>query len=315
MKLYRILLIAALGALALSACKKDEETTTSKSLVGTLSAGSMDAYSNPGDTYTFSASGLSLAADETDQSIEIIYYFKDGDYTDTTTTFTLTIPDTLGTYSITVGAKAEGYYTRSVTLSTTVVSERSLTNIIKPIGSTIETDSRDSKKYLTVPAGGLTWFIQNLAYFEKDAEGNYTLGRPYKSAKAIEDIVGGFYNWTDAQNACPAGWRMPTAAEFDALGADAGALMCDGYFNGARLWEFWPSVKITNSLGFGALPFGYATIVDDEYTFYGFNDYCYFWVDNAGSPACRAIYVKDSDIKVWDSPSPTDFAAQLRCVK
>lgn len=315
MKLYRILLIAALGALALSACKKDEEDTTSKSLTGTLTAGSMYAYSNPGDMYVFTASGLSLAEDETDLSIPIVYYFKDGDYTDTTTTFTLTIPDTLGTYSITVGAKAEGYYTRSVTISTIVVSERSLSNIIMPTGAEIITDARDSRKYVTVPAGGLTWMTQNLAYFEKDAEGNYTLGRPYKSSQAIEEIVGGFYNWSDAQNACPAGWRMPTAAEFDALGADAGALMCDAYFNGARLWEFWPSVKITNSTGFTALPFGYATIVDDTYTFYGFNDYSYYWVDNGGEPMCRAIYVKDADIKVWGSPSPTDFAAQLRCVK
>ncbi len=43
MKLYRILLIVALGAIALSSCKKKEdETTTSKSLTGTLSVGSMD---------------------------------------------------------------------------------------------------------------------------------------------------------------------------------------------------------------------------------------------------------------------------------
>ena len=315
MKLYRILLIAALGALALSACKKDEEETTSKSLTGTLTVGSMDAYSNPGDVYHFEASGLSLATDETDLSIPIVYYFKDGDYTDTTTTFTLTIPDTLGTYSISVGAKADGYYTRSATISTIVVSERSLTNMGRGEADPFITDPRDNKNYYTFVSGGLTWLAQNLAYFEKDAEGNYTLGRPYSSSKAAEDVFGGFYNWTDAQNACPAGWRMPTAAEFDALGTDAGALMCNASLNGSLLWEFWPEVKITNSVGFYALPFGYATIVDDEYTFYGKNDYCYYWVDNAGSPMCRAIYVKDADIKVWDSPSATDFAAQLRCVK
>ena len=74
------------------------------------------------------------------------------------------------------------------------------------------------------------------------------------------------------------GWRMPTAAEFDALGTDAGALMGNGRFNGTVLWEFWPEVKKTNSTGFYALPFGYATIVDDAYTFYGFFDYCFFFV-------------------------------------
>ena len=316
MKLYRILLVAVLGAIALCSCKeKDESTTTSKSLVGTLSAGSMETYSNPGDVYTFNASGLSLEAGETDKSLEIVYYFTVDGVADTTTSKTVVIPDTLGTYAITVSAKAAGYYTRSLTISTIVVSEKSFTETTWGDATPDFTDPRDNKQYYTVTAGGLTWMAQNLAYFEKDSEGGYTLGRPYSSSKATEDLFGGYYTWTDAQNACPAGWRMPTAAEFDALGTDAGALMGNGRFNGTVLWEFWPEVKKTNSTGFYALPFGYATIVDDAYTFYGFFDYCFFWVDNAGSPMCRSIYVKDADIKVWGSPSATDFAAQLRCVR
>ena len=315
MKLHRILLIAAFGAFALTACKDDEETTTSKTLAGTLTAGSMDAFSNPGDTYTFKATGVSLASDETDQSIEIEYYFTDGNLTDTTDTYTFTVPDTLGTYSISVSAKAEGYYSKSITLSTMVVSERTLTGTGRDGIDPDFTDTRDGKEYYTVAAGGKTWFAQNIAYFTKDAEGAYTFGRPYADSKAAEDIFGGFYTWSEAQTACPAGWHLPTADEFDALGTDAGALMNNTYFNGARLWEFWPEVTITNATGFSALPFGYATIVDDSYTFYGINDYAYFWVDNAGAPMCRSIYVKDPDIKVWGSPSATDFAANLRCVK
>lgn len=314
MKLYRILLIAALGALSLAACKKDEETTTSKSMTGALTVGEVAEYSNPGDNYTLTASGLSLASDETDQSIEIIYYFKVDDFTDTTNTMTVIIPDTLGTYSFSVYGAATGYYTKSLAVSTTVVSERSITNA-RRLGAPDCVDARDNKEYYTMTAGGLSWFTQNLAYFEKDTEGEYTLGRPYSSCKATEDVMGGFYTWTDAQTACPAGWRLPTADEFDALATNAGDLMVDAYFNGSRLWEFWPGVKVTNAAGFFAMPFGYATVVDNAYTFYGFGDYCYYWVDNAGAPECRSIYVKDSDIKVWGSPSPTDFAAQVRCVK
>ena len=315
MKLYRILLIAALGALALTACKDDEETTLSKSLSGSMTVESMDAFSNPGDSYTFHVGGLSLASDETDQTKEIVYYFKDGDYVDTTTTFTFIVPDTLGTYSITASATAEGYYTKTTTLSTMVVSERTLTDTGLEGKEPDFTDTRDNKKYHTVAAGGKTWFAQNLAYFVKDAEDNYTFGHAYANAKAAEDIFGGFYTWADAQAACPEGWHLPSADEFDALGADAGALMCNARFNGEPLWEFWPSVKITNSTGFAALPYGYATIVDGAYTFYGINDYAYFWVDNAGAPMCRSIYVKDPDIKVWGSPSATDFAVNVRCVK
>ena len=315
MKLYRIVLITALAALATVACDEEDSTTTSKSMTGSLTVTPVEAYSNPGDTYVLEASGLGLASDETDTSLVIKYVFKVGsDAADTTATEQVTIPDTLGTYSITVSASATGYYTRSTTLTTTVVSERSLTGLGRE-GNPDFTDSRDSKEYYTVTAGGLTWFAQNLAYFEKDAEGNYTFGRPYASAKATEDVMGGFYNWADAQAACPSGWRLPAADEFDALGTSAGALMVDAYYNGERMWEFWPGVNVTNSTGLGLLPFGYATIVDDEYTFYGFNDYSYYWVDNAGSPMCRSIYVKDADVKVWGSPSATDFAAQVRCVK
>ena len=315
MKLYRIILLAGFAALATLSCKKDEETTTSKSMTGSLTVTPVDAYSNPGDTYVIEASGLGLASDETDASLEIKYVFKVGsDAADTTSVETVTIPDTLGTFTITVTATAAGYYNRSATLKTIVVSEKSLTETGLE-GDPDFTDPRDSKQYYTVTAGGLTWLAQNLAYFEKDSEGNYTLGRPYSSAKATEDVMGGFYSWSDAQTACPSGWRLPTADEFDALGSAAGALMVDGYYNGERMWEFWPGVNITNSTGLGLLPFGYATIVDDVYTFYGFNDYCYYWVDNAGSPMCRSIYVKDADIKVWGSPSSTDFAAQVRCVK
>ena len=316
MKLYRIILIAGLAVLSAVSCKeKEDSTSTLKSMTGTLKLTPIEAYSNPGDSYTVEASGLSLAESEKETSLEIKYVFKIGsEAADTSSKAIVNIPDTLGTYTVTVTAYAAGYATRSSTLSTIVVSEKSLTELGWE-GDPDYTDPRDSKEYYTVTAGGKTWLAQNLAYFEKDAEGNYTLGRPYLSASATEDIMGGFYNWADAQAACPSGWRLPTPEEFDALGTAAGALMVDAYYNGSRMWEFWPGVNVTNSTGLACLPFGYATIVDDEYTFYGINDYCYFWVDNSGSPMCRSIYVKDPDIKVWDSPSATDFAAQVRCVK
>ena len=91
--------------------------------------------------------------------------------------------------------------------------------------------------------------------------------------------------------------------------------MCDAYYNGDRLWEFWPDVKVTNAKKFFAYPFGYATVVDDTYSFTGFNDSAFFWADNAGSPVCYYIYVAAPRINIWDNPSESDFAAQLRCVK
>ena len=63
------------------------------------------------------------------------------------------------------------------------------------------------------------------------------------------------------------------------------------------------------------MPFGYATIVDGEYTFTGFNDYAFNWADDAGKPVCKYIYVSNPKVIDWPSASETDFAAQLRCIK
>ena len=54
---------------------------------------------------------------------------------------------------------------------------------------------------------GIRWATRNI-----DAPGTFT--------KNSED-VGGFFNWEEAQNACPQGWRVPTRDEFQSL-IDAG---------------------------------------------------------------------------------------------
>ncbi len=63
------------------------------------------------------------------------------------------------------------------------------------------------------------------------------------------------------------------------------------------------------------MPFGYATIVDDEYDFTGFNDYAFYWASDEGKPICKYIYVATPKVLDWVNPSETDFAAQIRCVK
>ncbi len=314
-RFYGIFAVTLIATLAVTACKKDSSTTTSKSLAGTFTVTAIPAYSNPGDSWHLEASGLSLAEDEEDTTIVIGYSFTVGSSAaDTVSTIDVVVPDTLGTFEVVAKAWADGYYTKTSTLSTIVVGKKSLSSTVRAVSDSF-TDGRDSKSYYCAQLGSLTWMTSNLAYYEKDSDGEYTLGMPYEDERATEDVFGGFYSWADAQSACPDGWRLPTAEEWDSLGEDAGALMFDGTYNGDLLWEFWPDVKITNSKGFYAEPFGYATIEDSSYTFFGFSDYAMFWADGGSAPACRYFYVKDAEVKSWDSPSATDFAAQIRCVK
>lgn len=317
MKLSRILLASLAGLVVFAACKKDKESdTTYLSLDGTLVVGEIPAYVNPGDVFDFSSEGVSVPEKETNKDLAILYTYTTSEDSkiDTSTVFHCVIPDIVGKFTITAKATAEGYYTKTVTLTTTVVSEKSITNVDRT-GLSYEADPRDGQSYSfsVLPSGD--WMAENLAYFEKDAEGAYTFGMPYAGAKAAEAIFGGFYTWEEAKTACPSGWRLPTKAEWGSLGTEAGKLMADSYYNGSRMWEYWPEVKKTNSYKFFAFPFGYATIVDKVYTFTGFGDYAFYWADNGGQPICEYIYVQGANINVWDSPSETDFAAQVRCIK
>lgn len=312
----KVIFAVSLGVLLCFSCKKEEETVTYKTLSGTLAVGRMPEYVNPGDKFSFKSEGVSIPESETDKSLEIVYTYKASNVEkkDTTDTYEVVIPEEVGDFSIVATASADGYYSKSLTLKTTVVSDKSLSGFDKANLSQI-LDSRDSKRYHVVNIGGTQWTADNIAYYEKDEEGNYTFGASYVRVKATEDVMGGFYSWEEARTACPAGWRIPTVAEWDALGSAAGDLMCDAYFNNSRLWEFYPDMHITNKTGLCALPFGYATIAAGEYEFAGINDYALYWADDNGKPLCKYIYVATPSVLVWDDPSDTDFAAQLRCVR
>lgn len=317
MKLTRILLAAFVGLAVFGACKKDDEKeTTYLTLDGTLTVGEIPVFVNPGDVFDYKSEGVSVPEDETNKDLKIIYTYttSEASKTDTTDVYHVVIPDIVGEYTITAKATATGYYTKTVTLTTTVVGEKSITNVDRT-GLATDTDPRDGRSYTftALPVGDV--MAENLAYFEKDSEGAYTFGMPYKNAEAAEKVFGGFYTWEEAKTACPSGWRLPTKAEWGSLGTEAGKLMADSYYNGSRMWEYWPEVKKTNSYKFFAFPFGYATIVDKVYTFTGFGDYAFYWADNGGQPICEYIYVQGANINVWDSPSETDFAAQVRCIK
>lgn len=339
MKLKKFLSIAAISAAAIFAvsCKdKDDDAKTSKSFGESIYFGEMPEYVRGGEVYNFEVREMACT-----EEANVGYYWmfypieSDKDTLKQTTDpagkamkFSVTIPkDTVCGISVIVGAFAKGYYSTTTTLSATIVDPTlnggTITDFDMIPGTPSVTDPRDSKKYYTAEIGNLVWFRQNLAW-----EG---AGAPYDNANAMTDVYGMFYTWNEARTACPSGWRVPSEADWRdlaaSLGADpgadfkdfkgiSGAMMVGAKFNGSPVWEYWPSVKITDASGFAAMPSCYASVADGEYVFSTSRKYGAWWTadDNAGLGVYRYIYEDKPDVFVGTADKDA-FALPLRCVK
>ena len=340
MRLDRILLLGAalLSMVATVSCKKDkddDDDSTSESFTGSVSF-TLPSYVSPGEKYTFHMDGISR---EDSGSYGIIWTIETFDIKDTTRyeadpatvtgDFTFTVPDTLCKFTLMASAFADGYTTTSSSLSATIVSAAkyggSITGRSFDSGKDfVFTDSRDDKEYWCTTIGDRDWFRENLA-----CEGT---GYPYCGSTQMEQILGNFYSWNEAQSACPEGWRLPDSADWSALakelsGVDygstetfagiAGKLMSDAYFNGDRMWEYWPKVNITDSSHFSALPSGYAIQNgEDDYEFTAYCKYATFWVNDSFSDKAlyRYLYVDKTDCFVGTADKD-GFLASVRCVR
>ena len=72
------------------------------------------------------------------------------------------------------------------------------------------TDSRDGKVYRKTTINGQTWMAENL---------NYAADKSvcFNSRDIFCENFGRLYDWSTAQTACPAGWHLPSKAEWEAL--------------------------------------------------------------------------------------------------
>lgn len=120
-------------------------------------------------------------------------------------------------------------------------------------------DERDGTTYHFVHLAGLDWSVENLAYDLGDTD----LSRIYQSSidydrqtysAELRAKYGMLYSYTGAQQAIPAGWRLPSDADWAALEASNGylstafGLLYAGYYtknthasadNGSRFMGSW----------------------------------------------------------------------------
>ena len=117
-------------------------------------------------------------------------------------------------------------------------------------------DARDGKRYCTVKIGEQCWMGKNL---------NYSIGITricYKNQESYCDKYGGLYTWNvamggskieKAQGICPAGWHIPTQAEWTELIDGLGGLSVAG-----KAMKIPTACAGCGSSGFGGILAGYA---------------------------------------------------------
>ncbi|MDP4238126.1 MAG: fibrobacter succinogenes major paralogous domain-containing protein [Bacteroidota bacterium] len=152
----------------------------------------------------------------------------------------------------------------------------------------------DGNVYHSVKIGTQTWMVENLKvtkYRNGESIPNVTdndtwllLGTGaccnYNNDAVNVAKYGKLYNWyalADSRNIAPAGWHVPSDAEWTTLTTFLGGESMSGgklKETGTTDWAS-PNANATNRVGFSALPGGYRGNYDGG--FYGIGNYGYWW--------------------------------------
>ncbi|MCL2219279.1 MAG: hypothetical protein FWC23_05125 [Chitinispirillia bacterium] len=163
------------------------------------------------------------------------------------------------------------------------------------------TDSRDGQVYPTIKAGEQIWMAKNL---------NYMTGNNWCYNYADSNCVkyGRLYTWETAMSACPAGWRLPDAADWNILINTAGGWEIAGEkLKSQTGWDDksdGSSGNGINAFGFSALPGG-RNISLHTFYFYDIGSGGYWWSATIGdwdyAGWCRHLPV------AWDMGNGTEI--------
>jgi uncharacterized protein (TIGR02145 family) len=315
-------------------CNKDDDDETTDSMTGTL-AFDLPGYLLAGEEITLEATGITEPEDGITYKWTTTGFGQDSTEGQSVTIIT---PLETGDYSVTLTAQADGYYSRSSTLYTVIIdpdSESSFSGVT--LGSDYITDPRDGQRYYYTTIGNLQWFSTNLNW-----KGS---GRPYKNIEALSYIYGRLYSWEEAtggggaspaqesqqQGACPAGWRVPTNADWENLASHlnngvpvqfdnewkglGGKITVDAILNSSKIWKYSPNNDKSNMFLWNALPGGNAT--GTLSSFINMNYYGIWWSStlvDSNTAAYRYIYFDSPDFP-YNLANKTYFGASVRCVR
>lgn len=165
------------------------------------------------------------------------------------------------------------------------------------------TDSRDGNIYRYFELTGKMWMGDNLNYNSADS---WCYGDNTENC----DEYGRLYSIQAAMEACPAGWRLPTNAEWDnlivALGDNPGVKM--------KKKNSWTSASATNDVCFSAEPGGYRNINTGTYgteSFFG-----YWWTASRNSENLNiSKHISYDNYNVQTLAYDSDMAFSVRCIR
>lgn len=188
----------------------------------------------------------------------------------------------------------------------------------------------DWNEYKTIQIGTQTWMAENLktTTFKNGAQiahgidnniwPDYTLDLFcwFTNNVAFKTNYGALYNWyaVNTGNLCPAGWHVPSSAEFDTLITYLGGENVAGGKLKESGTDHWlpPNTEADNESGFSALPAG--RLFSGEFELLRAAGY---WWSSTGSSSEEAYYIA---IPGNDDTANTDSAAKtsgmsVRCIK
>jgi uncharacterized protein (TIGR02145 family) len=256
----------------LTACKGDDDSALSSTgisgISGNVSTGAHDYYVK-GTTLFLTAGGITDPAPE-----QTSYQWNIKD-TDTKAVWGQAIkyrcPEDAASFTLTLTASAIGYYNTSVSKNVVLIDDNYVETVEGISAGSTFTDARDGQTYQYARIGAYDWMVQNLNW-----DG---AGKVYKNESEYAIIFGRLYSWEEATSAthpvCPAGWQLPSNAEWEDLGAalnNGTAVDFESHWpelgtraavnatvSGKTLWPYDPANTKTNTLGWNALPAGKAT--------------------------------------------------------
>ncbi len=174
------------------------------------------------------------------------------------------------------------------------------------------TDPRDGHVYKTIKIGTQTWMAENLAWFPYITP---TWPDPgYASPCYLVSKNGVLYDHPAALTAAPAGWHLPSAAEWETLSNYlGGAEVAGGKMKATYGWDS-PNTGATNESCFSALPCA---------------SYVYYWdFSSIGGNCVWWSSTADDEYNVWSSAVNTNdtklhmgqtyagyWGHSVRCVK
>jgi uncharacterized protein (TIGR02145 family) len=176
-------------------------------------------------------------------------------------------------------------------------------------------DSRDNKTYKITKIGSKTWMAENLNYAKS--------GECYGKAPANCQKYGKHFSWAEAKRACPAGWHLPSNAEWDALYRFAdGNSGTESPYKSETAGKYLKAKRGWNPLdgrsGNGEDAYGFAALPGGSnysgYNHIGNNGYWWSSSEEKGDKAYYRFMLNESSVAGWNKNSKK-LLLNVRCVK